>query len=173
MSGKAYTVIRPPLLTCQHQKTSCTIERRRPSSAQISPAKGVDAKRVCRQTAIVRMGHQPGIGDQFGKSAAAGSRSRTVYPGPCSRRKNGQFASSRHRRETQRALPAISCQTLAWPDSASFVTVECLSDECGRYQRPSLKTAHIEHDGEKVWLVSSCDCPFCCQSGLTGFVSGA
>jgi hypothetical protein len=64
MSGKASTIARVWLLTCQHQKTACTIEHRRPTGAENPAAKGVDAKRLCRQAAIVRLGHQPGIGDE-------------------------------------------------------------------------------------------------------------
>jgi hypothetical protein len=64
MSGKASMIVRVRLLTCQHQKTACTTEHRRPTGAENPTAKGVDAKRLCRQAAIVRLGHQPGIGDE-------------------------------------------------------------------------------------------------------------
>jgi hypothetical protein len=44
MSGKASTIVRVWLLTCQHQKTACTTEHRRPAGAKNPRATGVDAK---------------------------------------------------------------------------------------------------------------------------------
>ena len=134
MSGKASTIVRVQLLTCQHQKTACTIEHRRPTGAENPPPKGVDAKRLCRQAAIVRLGHQPGIGDEAGKSIPPGAGFGTVCRCQDFGRQSRRPVPAQPARQGQRACAALPRQTLTRPGSADGLkfTVQSIFSALGK-----------------------------------------
>ena len=118
MCSKADTNAIGRLLRCGHRRLFFTLKCHRPSSAQTSHEQRVDAESACSETATFWLGHQPGIGDEAGKSIPPGAGFGTVCRCQDFGRQSRRPVPAQPARQGQRACAALPRQTLTRPGSA-------------------------------------------------------